>query len=815
MKNHWPILVLAATVLFAFYPAWLLGKIPLNGRNLAAFYSPWLYQQFENFPTGVPSKPGMPDQLRLYYPYMYLTQTTYRRLELPLWNPHNFAGNPHMAEMQSGVFYPLHLLLPLLPLPIYWTLFQITGFFLGSLFTYLYLRSLQLDKLSSLFGGLTFTFSTFMFTWSQEVIIAPHSILWLPLILLSTDKVLARSTGWRNFWALGLFSLSMSILSGYWQTTFYVILTTLAYIIFRCFQTRSTGRAWLLLSWYPLSLGLTAFQLFPTAQLYQLSSRPLVNTAPQLIAIFKQFLLQPFHAVLLLIPDFFGHPTTRNFFGSPVANYYELSLFVGTIPIVFVFSALGRRHSLIWFFTLLGLISASFAFDLPHSRLIYDLNIPLLSTGIAHRVLFLPSFVFSVLAAFGFHHWLKPKTNRPVWVSAALVTLIFAALWIFLYKTFTVHPENLNWPYAPELAKYVWPFNPKLAWWRIAIRNTVIPTAVWLAGLGLLIAAARLRRLRLLLVVTIIILSLAQNLYQFFKFTPFAESQFVYPSHPTIEFLQTNAGFNRYSGYHNPVIGSNFATYYGLYSIEGFDSLNERLRTQLIHSATRGPTRGQLTVNLPRSADAILDRDYTTIHPRRLMSLLAVKYLIDYPKDPDLGDTTKVPDLPPDEQKLVWQEGDWKIYEYIPALPRAFLASSYLKATDPQITTDLIYDPKVNLREQLILVEDPPFILADDPDESAEIISYRPTKVVIQTSSQTNQLLFLSDTYYPGWQATIDGQPTSILRADLAFRAIPVPAGQHKIIMTYFPDSFRNGLLIAAAALILSLCVYRFFLKPA
>ena len=52
MKQYWPILVLITIVLFAFYPAWATGKIPLNGRNLAAFYSPWLYHQFAGFPAG-------------------------------------------------------------------------------------------------------------------------------------------------------------------------------------------------------------------------------------------------------------------------------------------------------------------------------------------------------------------------------------------------------------------------------------------------------------------------------------------------------------------------------------------------------------------------------------------------------------------------------------------------------------------------------------------------------------------------------------------------------------------------------------------
>jgi len=796
MKKSWPILIIFSLVLLAFYPAWAQGKIPLNGRNLAAFYSPWLYQKFEGFPTGVPSKPGMPDQLRLYYPYMYLTQQMYRRLELPLWNPHNFAGNPHMAEMQSGVFYPLHILLLFLPLPIYWTLFQITGFFLAGLFTYLYLRSLQLTKLPAFFGATTFMLSTFMFTWNQEVVIAPHSILWLPLMLLAIDKFNQHHD--KRWWFVGLAGLCLSVLSGYWQTTFYVMGASLAYILWR--------RAWLLLSWYPLSLGLTAFQLLPTAELYQLSSRPIVNNSPQLLSLFKDFLLRPFHAILLLIPDFFGHPTTRNFFANPAANYYELALFVGTIPLVFALTAVltsrgspsGHPRGEKWFFTILGIVAASFVFDLPHSRAVYDWQIPVLSTGIAHRILFLPAFALAVVSAFGLEYWSKAKKSLAIWTTAAGIGAVFGGVFIFLYRVAQV----------PD--KYLWPFNPKLIWWPIAWRNSIIPAGVFILFMLLMLLSLKAKRYFHLLAITIVVLATAQNLYQFFKFTPFSEDQFIYPSHPTIKFLQENAGLNRYIGYHGSIIGSNFATYYGLYTIEGFDSLNEHLRTQLIYSTAKG----ELERTMARSADAILDRDYTNIYPRRILSLMGVKYLIDYPKYPDLADAGNAPNLPENEQKLIWQDGDWAIYEYTKSLPRAFLASSYIKETDNQKTADLIYDPQVNLREQLILTQDPPLALTDDPNETTDISEYRPTKITIRTSSQTNQLLFLSDTYYPGWKAAIDGQPAPVLRADLAFRAVPVPAGDHQVVMTYFPDSFRNGLVIAAMSLIVSLCVYRFWLKP-
>src|SRR3990167_414445 len=195
-KFYLPIAAIFIAVLLAFAPIFQ-GKIPLNARNLVSFFSPWYYEKFAGFPAGVPGKSGMLDQLRLYYPYMRLTQEAYRHGELPLWNPYNFSGNPHMAEWQSGAFYPLHVLLPLLPLQVYWTLFQLMAFFLAGLFTYWYLLNLKIGKLAAIFGGTTFMFSAFMVTWNMEVVTAPHSILWLPLILLAVDKLVSCHSGQR------------------------------------------------------------------------------------------------------------------------------------------------------------------------------------------------------------------------------------------------------------------------------------------------------------------------------------------------------------------------------------------------------------------------------------------------------------------------------------------------------------------------------------------------------------------------------------------------------------------------------------------
>ncbi|HZU75518.1 MAG TPA: YfhO family protein, partial [Dehalococcoidia bacterium] len=66
-------------------------------------------------------------------------------------------------------------------------------------------------------------------------------------------------------------------------------------------------------------------------------------------------------------------------------------------------------------------------------------------------------------------------------------------------------------------------------------------------------------------------------------------------------------------------------------------------------------------------------------------------------------------------------------------------------------------------------------------------------------------LLVLTDTYYPGWQAFVDGQPAPLLRGDVLFRVVPVPAGEHEVEFRFEPQSLRLGLLITACAAVLAL----------
>jgi len=122
--------------------------------------------------------------------------------------------------------------------------------------------------------------------------------------------------------------------------------------------------------------------------------------------------------------------------------------------------------------------------------------------------------------------------------------------------------------------------------------------------------------------------------------------------------------------------------------------------------------------------------------------------------------------------------GDVKIYENLDALPRAFIVPGARAFTDDTAAlaamNDAAFDPT-----QIVALSGTQIGQAGAPSVSytANILSYEPERVVVETSGASAGWLVLTDAWYPGWRATVDGAPVEIARADVLFRAVPLPAG--------------------------------------
>jgi hypothetical protein len=145
--------------------------------------------------------------------------------------------------------------------------------------------------------------------------------------------------------------------------------------------------------------------------------------------------------------------------------------------------------------------------------------------------------------------------------------------------------------------------------------------------------------------------------------------------------------------------------------------------------------------------------------------------------------------------------GDVKIYENLAVLPRAFIVHQAEVLSEPDATLTRLRDPTFAPGSNVLLAEGQP--LVGSGSGTVDITRYAPEEVTMEVSSNAPGYLVLTDTYYPGWEATVNGQPAPILRADLMFRAIQLPPGEHHVEFRYRPVSLRRGLgvsLLAVAA---------------
>jgi hypothetical protein len=88
---------------------------------------------------------------------------------------------------------------------------------------------------------------------------------------------------------------------------------------------------------------------------------------------------------------------------------------------------------------------------------------------------------------------------------------------------------------------------------------------------------------------------------------------------------------------------------------------------------------------------------------------------------------------------------------------------------------------------------------------TARIVVDRATEVAIDADAPRGGLLVLADTYYPGWEADLDGSPRPILRANIAHRAVFLPPGTHRVTFVYRPRSVISGAMLTIVGLMVVL----------
>ena len=144
------------------------------------------------------------------------------------------------------------------------------------------------------------------------------------------------------------------------------------------------------------------------------------------------------------------------------------------------------------------------------------------------------------------------------------------------------------------------------------------------------------------------------------------------------------------------------------------------------------------------------------------------------------------------------------VHRNMSSLPRARLVGRPNYVGDRQSAIAAVERLGNALRDQIV-VEDPdrPLAVGAEVSGKARIVTDLPERVVVETEAATPAYLVLSDTFDPGWSATVDGRPAPIWPAYIAFRAVYLPQGRHQVVFTYRPAGIELGLALTACGLAL------------
>lgn len=754
LSNYSAILVPCLLTFLFFAPHLLLMKIPFPADAALGLYHPFRDITLELYAPGTfPAKnPSITDPILQAYPWRHLTIDNFKNGDFPLWNPYSFSGQPLAANIQSAPFAITNLPFLILPFNLAWAISLILPSILTTFFMYLFLHSLKLSKIASIFGAFVLPFTGFFIAWlSWSSIVA--TVMWLPLMLLSISKISQKLS---LLWFLILtFAITQTILSGHWQAGSYVLLAAILFVIFRRGQIKNIKNLALIIVSFLLALFVSMIQILPALEFLKLSARDLDQgyySGRQDWFIPRQHLIQ------LIAPDFFGNPTTYNYWG--VFNYGEFVTFIGIVPLTLALGALIAKTPNVKFFVTLAALALFLGLENPLSKIPFTANLPFISSAQPSRIIFLLDFALAALAAIGLESFLKEKARfklilPPLLIFAALGVLLLASL------TATFFPQDAQIDTA-----------------RVAARNLIVPIIVTVAFIVLVL----IKRFNIPQKITIaaIFFITALELFRFgSKFISFSKISWIFPETQTTQFLKNQKKPFRIMPTDRRIFHPNTPAVYGIESVDGYDPLYLTSYNKLV-SVWQSES--------PQAPPSAFNRIVT---PQKYNSPIAnvmnIKYVLTFDEISQPGFVK------------VHQEGQTKVYQNLNALPRFYFVDQVRGAQSQSDELAYLLDPNSKIDKVATSRE----FNADygSANGNINLIDYQDGRIILETSNQKESPMVIGNINYPGWQAYIDGVKSPVKEVNFLLQSVIVPAGQHLVELKFQPRSFYNGLYLSLAGL--------------
>lgn len=732
------------------------------------------------------------DYRLFHFPFLNFHAERIKDWHLPLWNSWIQSGFPTFSEGQTGVIYPVSLILHFLLPPLKAYSYEILGHFIfGGMVFYSYLRSKKLAHASALFASVMYLFCVTQGGFAAHNFLSQRALVWMPLALLCMDQMVSKRN-LKDAIFLGMI-FSFQIFAGNIQHAVYAIGVSLLYAVSAIFVDWKRGlhptgghrhSAWLGLSLALLLTGVIALpQLLGTMELSRLTGR---WGAAESFA--YQGSVHPAAFLTMLYPHWF--------------YFLRTEFYLGVLPIFFIFIVIFGSNKK-WeerFFLVLAVLAIGAALGSFNPLYVLFIKLThLTSFRIPSKFLYFAGFSFSVLAAYGFDRWLntsawelrKAHLSYQGFCALGLAALLagyfmlrFAAplfksqltqyvTWFFStanFHTLEVQHYLNSWDaLVQKMAGRLSPFSP----WNACFAGCILISQVWVMGL------MRQNKWPVQVKVWGSILLLFINLYAYGwvgikrDYGPHASP---YKSSPIIDHLK---------------------------------NLDQNYRVHLLHDKVPDTSEPPLVVQdtmihhmaTPQAYSSLLVKDYYELFEgiggiddadqpllpdwrvwaqrSSLLDFLAVKYLVS---------NKKLENLPYVELPI--RDGNYRVYENPNVLPRAFFVSRAV-AADQQGFKRLLQSGQFQPTRRVYLAD----LALPVKDESgpeiflpADSIRNEHERVMISIRVPSAGYLVLSDLDYPGWKVKVNGQRDKILRANGAFRAVHLARpGSYQIQFDYEP----------------------------
>ena len=256
----------------------------------------------------------------------------------------------------------------------------------------------------------------------------------------------------------------------------------------------------------------------------------------------------------------------------------------------------------------------------------------------------------------------------------------------------------------------------------------------------------------------------------------------------------------------------NAAMIFGLRDVRGYEDLVDK-----DFAALYAPFRAALNVDTKKSLFLSLDE-------RRLLQSAGVRYVLTVRRIRGPGNASAY--------RWLFEENHVSLYEDRTALPRAYVVLAAVVKPNNVEATRALLAPGFNLHKTVVLTEEgnrssavsyrapatssqltalPPAV--QEGLQETPPVTWRtdtPEEIDIEATCPTAGYIVLSDNYTPDWQATVDGRSAPVLRANVVYRAVALPAGTHNVSFRYRPTVVYASAAISGAALLVLLALMAF-----